>query len=298
TALMISRLVAEPIDHLRTAAQAVAEGRLDVQVPLRRADEFGLLIEEFNRMIRELRDKERLRQMFGCHVGRRTAVQILARDPGLSGVEQVITVMFVDIRSFTQRSASSGAAEIVSVLNEFLQVMVEGVEEYHRGMINKFLGDGFIALFGVEDKTSAHADDALQAAVGMLKALETLNVSFQERGREKLEIGIGLHTGPAIVGSIGSPARLEFTAIGSTVNLASRVEGLTKNLSVPLLITEQTRDHLTGEFEIRELPPQKVKGLEEPVRVFCLEAETTQLCSRSGNSVELPDTVQASTTIP
>lgn len=273
TALMISRLVAEPIDHLRTAAQAIAEGRLDVQIPLRRADEFGLLIEEFNRMIRELRDKERLRQMFGRHVGRRTAVQILARDPGLSGVEQVITVMFVDIRSFTQRSACCGATEIVSVLNEFLQVMVEVVEEHHRGMINKFLGDGFIALFGVEDSASRHADDAMLAAIGMLGALEKLNASFQERGRERLEIGIGLHTGPAIVGSIGSPARLEFTAIGSTVNLASRVEGLTKQLGVPLLITEDTRDHLTADLQIRELPPQKVKGLEEPVRVFCVEAE-------------------------
>jgi adenylate cyclase len=103
TALMISRLVAKPIDQLRLAAQAVSAGQFDVEVPVARADEFGLLLGEFNHMTRELKDKERLRQTFGLHVGRRAAEQILARDPGLGGVEQEITVMFVDIRSFTAR---------------------------------------------------------------------------------------------------------------------------------------------------------------------------------------------------
>lgn len=104
TAIMVSRLFLEPIDYLRTAAQAVAKGRLDVEVPLVRADEFGLLISEFNHMIVELRDKERLRRAFGLHVGRKAAEEILARDPGLGGREEVITVMFVDIRSFTAMS--------------------------------------------------------------------------------------------------------------------------------------------------------------------------------------------------
>src|SRR4029450_5446182 len=101
TAVLISRLVMKPIDYLRVAAKAVAKGRLDVHVPLVRADEFGLLIGEFNHMIAELREKDRLRRAFGLHVGRKAAEQILARDPGLGGVEEVITVMFVDIRSFT-----------------------------------------------------------------------------------------------------------------------------------------------------------------------------------------------------
>ncbi len=149
TALMIARLVAEPIDQLRRAAQAVAHGNFDVEVPMHRADEFGLLAAEFNHMIGELRDKEQLRRTFGLHVGRRASEQILARDPGLSGVEQTITVMFVDIRSFTHRSEVCPPAEMVRLLNEFLKVMVEIVETQHGGMINKFLGDGFIALFGI-----------------------------------------------------------------------------------------------------------------------------------------------------
>ncbi len=146
---MVSRLFLEPIDHLRTAAQAVAKGRLNVEVPLVRADEFGLLISEFNHMIAELREKERLRRAFGLHVGRKAAEQILARDPGLGGREEVITVMFVDIRSFTAMSAAANPREIVEMLNKFLRVMVQVVEERHGGMVNKFLGDGFLALFGV-----------------------------------------------------------------------------------------------------------------------------------------------------
>jgi adenylate cyclase len=268
TAILISRLVMEPIDHLRTAAQAVAKGQLDVHVPLVRADEFGLLIGEFNHMIAELREKERLRRTFGLHVGRRAAEQILARDPGLGGVEEVITVMFVDIRSFTAMSASTGPRGIVEILNQFLRVMVQVVEERHGGMVNKFLGDGFLALFGVGGTLTAHADAALETGRDMLRSLAQLNQDLALEGKEALAIGIGIHTGPAIVGSVGSPERLEYTAIGSTVNFASRIEHLTKLLGTPLLLSESTRTQLRGGLHFREFPPQRVRGLDEPVRVF------------------------------
>ncbi|HZE13860.1 MAG TPA: adenylate/guanylate cyclase domain-containing protein, partial [Chthoniobacterales bacterium] len=222
TALLIGRLVSEPIHRLRTAAQGVAEGRLDANIHLPRADEFGLLIAEFNHMLHELREKERLRQTFGLHVGRKTAEQILARDPGLGGVEQLITIMFVDIRSFTQRTATLPAAETVRLLNEFLRVMVNVVETRHSGIINKFLGDGFMALFGIGAGATNHADEALATGRDLLSELDELNSSRVRVGGDRIEIGIGIHTGAAVVGSIGSPERLEFTAIGSAVNIASR----------------------------------------------------------------------------
>jgi adenylate cyclase len=268
TAVMIMRFLSEPLGHLRKAAHAVAQGRLDVQVELRRADEFGVLIEEFNQMIRELREKERLRRTFGLHVGRQAAEEILARDPGLSGLEEEITVMFADIRSFTERSAGHSAAEMVEMLNGFLQVMVRVVEGAHGGMVNKFLGDGFIALFGVGG-ASRHAQAAVEAAREMVEALGALNAAAP-RGREPIAIGIGLHTGRAVVGSIGSPERLEFTAIGSTVNLASRIEGLTKSLGATLLITEATWRELIDREGFVELPPQRVRGVEELVKVYAL----------------------------
>ena len=272
TALMISRLVAQPIDQLRAAAQSVAAGQFDVHLPVTRADEFGVLVGEFNHMARELKDKERLRQTFGLHVGQRAAEQILARDPGLGGVEQDVTVMFVDIRSFTARAGSATPAETLDMLNEFLRVSVHIVEEQHGGMINKYLGDGFMALFGVGDTLTSHAQDAFDAGRDILSAIVRLNEHFVMRGREPIQIGIGIHSGPAIIGSIGSPQRLEFTAIGANVNLASRIENLTKKVGVPLLVTAASCARLTNKADLIDLPPQEVRGVDEPVKVFAFRS--------------------------
>lgn len=268
TAGLISRLVAQPVDRLREAAKAVAQGRLDVNVSLPRADEFGLLAAEFNQMVEQLREKERLRRTFGLHVGHAAAAQILARDPGLDGVEQVVSVMFVDIRSFTKRSSTQSPPEIVRDLNQFLGVMVEVVESRHDGMINKFLGDGFMALFGVGKNGSNHARKAVDAGEEVLRVLESLNAAIRADGREPFRIGIGIHTGPAVVGSIGSPERLEFTAIGSTINIAARVEQLTKSLATPLLITKSTMENLEEYTSLRDFGPQVIRGIEQPIHVF------------------------------
>jgi adenylate cyclase len=270
SALLIGRSVEQPVDQLRIAAQAVTEGQLDVHVPLRRADEFGVLISEFNRMVTGLREKERLRQSFGLHVGRKAAEQILARDPGLGGTEQIVTVMFVDIRSFTARSAHLSPDKAVGLLNEFLHAMVEVVEGEHGGMINKFLGDGFMAIFGIGTNSHSHADRALAAGRSMERALERLNLERAQRGEDPIGIGIGINTGPAIVGSIGSPARMEFTVIGNTVNVASRIEGLNKTLGTTLLISKATREALQRSPNLQALPPQPVKGVDHLVEVFTL----------------------------
>ena len=268
SALLIGRSVSKPVDDLRAAAHAVTQGQLDVHVPLRRADEFGALIGEFNHMVTELREKERLRQTFGAHVGRKAAEEILSRDPGLGGTEQEITVMFVDIRSFTARSAHLSPTKAVGLLNEFLRVMVDAVEGQNGGMINKFLGDGFMALFGIGSSHRNHADDAFAAACSIQKTLERLNAERKARGEDTIEIGIGINTGPAIVGSIGSPERMEFTVIGNTVNVASRIEALNKAMSTSLLISKSTRDALRQAVELRPLPPQPVKGVGKPVEIF------------------------------
>jgi adenylate cyclase len=271
TALMMSRLVATPIDQLRAAADAVSRGNLAVDLSRagsRRADEFGRLLCEFDQMVRELRDKEKLRQTFGLHVGKRAAERILARDPGLSGVEEEISVMFVDMRSWTARASVSPPAEIVEVMNDFFRVSVRAVEEKHRGMVNKYLGDGFMAIFGAGDSRSNHACDAVSAGCEILRAVEGLNDELATKERAPIKIGIGIHSGSAIVGSVGSPERLEFTAIGSTVNIASRIQGLTKTVGKPLLVTEAVRQRLGDSFVFQELPPQEVRGIEGRVTVF------------------------------
>jgi adenylate cyclase len=267
---MLSWLVAKPIDQLRAAADAVAHGKFDVHLAVTRADEFGQLLGEMDHMIGELRDKEKLRQTFGLHVGRRAAEQILARDPGLSGVEEEITVMFVDMRSWTARASVSAPADVVEVMNDFFRVTVRVVEEEHSGMVNKYLGDGFMAIFGAGDSGSNHACDAVAAGREILSAVKKLNDELAAKGRAPIQIGIGIHSGPAIVGSVGSPQRLEFTAIGNTVNIASRIEGLTKATGRPLLVTAAVRDRSGDSFNFEELPPQEVRGIDGRLSVFAV----------------------------
>ena len=269
---MLSQLVVEPLEALQHAAQAVASGDLKSRISLLRADEFGHLIDEFNHLIGELQEKQHLQETFGRHVGQKAAQQILQRDPKLGGLEQEVTVLFADIRNFTARCAVEPPQQIVTLLNLFLTEMVETVEQQHEGMVNKFLGDGFMALFGVGGHQVNHAADAVAAGQEMLIRLERLNRYLASQGKSPLAMGIGIHTGRAIVGSIGAPQRLEYTAIGDTVNIASRVESLTKGLGEPLLLTAATRTALPSTFVTEPLPPQRVKGQPQPLNVYRVPA--------------------------
>jgi Adenylate cyclase, family 3 (some proteins contain HAMP domain) len=181
--------------------------------------------------------------------------------------------MFVDMRSWTARTSVSAPADIVKVMNDFFRVSVRVVEEEHRGMVNKYLGDGFMAIFGAGDSGSNHAGDAVAAGREILGAVKKLNDDLAAKGRAPIQIGIGIHSGPAIVGSIGSPQRLEFTAIGNTVNIASRMQGLTKTTSRPLLVTAAVRERSGDSFSFEELPPQEVRGIDGRLSIFAVRYE-------------------------
>ena len=268
SAFAIWRLVTEPVDHLRKAAQRVGAGDLAARVDITRSDDFGPLIDEFNLMVSGLNEKQLIQETFGRHVGVQAAREIMAQGGELTGREKVISVMFVDLRNYTARSSNLEPAAVVTMLNLFMSEMV-GIVESNNGMINKFLGDGFMALFGAAQATDRHADDAVQAGREMLIQMESVNRKLVlSAGDPELAIGIGIHTGPAIVGSIGSESRREYTAIGDTVNVASRIESLTKQLKTSLLFTNSTRDMLVGEHRMKEFLPQHVKGKTEPVQIF------------------------------
>src|SRR5205807_2557716 len=164
---------------------------------------------------------------------------------------------FLDLRGFTASAAQADPKTIVNFLNRFLQAMVEIVETEH-GMVNKFLGDGFMAVYGTGSGATTHADDAVAAGCSMLRRLELFNADLVRANEAPLGIGIGINTGRAIVGSIGSSKRMEFTVIGNTVNVASRIEGLNKALGTSL------KDHLSRSIRLRALPPQQVKGVDAP----------------------------------
>jgi len=272
TAGLVGRWVTEPVSELKRASQAVARGDLNAHVDLLRADDFGPLIDEFNEMVTGLREKQRVEETFGRHVGQQAAKLILERNPGLGGFEERVTVVFVDIRNFTARCERSTPEDVVEVLNLFLTEMVEIVEQ-HGGMVNKFLGDGFMAIFGLTGEGSDDEEAAAIAGCEMLNRLESLNGQLDRDRQPPLDIGIGIHSGPAIVGSIGSPRRMEFTVIGDTVNVASRVESLTKVVGRPLLVTSSTRSALPEHVECEELPPQRVKGQTEPLIVWHIKTQ-------------------------
>ena len=226
----------------------------------------------------EIEERKRLeysRRTLGLHVGEKVAERILARDPAIGGTEQEISVMFVDIRSFTARAANLKPDEAVNLLNQFLHAMVEVVEGEHGGMINKFLGDGFMALFGVDNDEDNHADKALAAGCDLERRLKRLNLDLATRGEEPIRIGIGINTGRALVGSIGSSERMEFTVIGNTVNVASRIEALNKTVNTTLLISKATRDALRRRISLRALPLQAIKGVVQPLEIFTLDCAWT-----------------------
>ncbi|MDX2240191.1 MAG: adenylate/guanylate cyclase domain-containing protein [Leptolyngbyaceae cyanobacterium bins.302] len=270
SAWMVGQLVIEPIKELKHVATAVAEGNLKVRIATLRADEFGPLIDEINHMIGELKEKQILQETFGRHVGEQAAIQILQRDPRLGGIEQELTVMFADLRNFTRRCSEEPPERIVMLLNLFLTEMVDIVEQQHGGMVNKFLGDGFMALFGVGEAVGNHAGQAVAAARSMLDSLQKINHQLELEGLAPLSMGIGIHTGNAVVGSIGSSRRLEYTAIGHTVNIASRVESLTKEVGERLLITAATQQKIAATIATEALPPRYVKGQDQPLNIFRL----------------------------
>jgi adenylate cyclase len=213
----------------------------------------------------EQRKRERLGRYFSPAVAERLQTQ--AANSGAPDAQE-LTVLFSDIRDFTTMSGALPPAEVVRLLNEYYGHMVEKIFQ-HGGTLDKFIGDGIMAYFGAPLPDDDHAAHALDCALAMLDELARFNLERAGRGEAALRIGIGLHTGVAVVGDIGSPARrLDYTAIGDTVNVASRIEGLTKEAGTPVLVSAATRDRVGARYAWREMPPMKVRGKAEPLALF------------------------------
>ncbi|QFZ93067.2 adenylate/guanylate cyclase domain-containing protein [Synechococcus elongatus] len=229
--------------------------------------------------LREGLERRRLRQTFERYVAPAVVAEILQSpleaQQLLRGQRRTVTILFCDLRGFTALTrdrASLGDEEtLISQLNEYLTAMVTEITQVG-GTIDKFIGDAVMAVFGspLSQGEEADAAAAIAAALGMRQALQTLNQRWQAEGRPVLDNGIGLHCGPVLAGNIGSPQRLEFTVMGDTVNLASRLESMTKELKAPIVISEALQQVLGDRLQTRSLGRSAIRGYGE-VALYAVE---------------------------
>jgi adenylate cyclase len=274
TALAIALLVgvglaggiSGPVRMLVTGMHEVLRGNLRYRSRIERQDEIGFLARSFNEMVDGLEEREHIKDTFGRFVSRDVAEAVLAGRVPLEGEKREVSILFQDIRGFTALSEKLDPATLLNVLNRFFTEVVAAVEA-EGGVVKQFTGDGVMALFGAPQARVDHAPRSVRAALGIVARLERLNVLLEEKGFPPLAIGIGIHTGEVVAGLIGPDERVEYGVVGEPVNLAARVESLTKDVATTILVSGEIATRLGAEFQLGRTEWLPVKGKTEPVQV-------------------------------
>ncbi|WP_086480317.1 CHASE2 domain-containing protein [Oceanospirillum sanctuarii] len=219
----------------------------------------------------EGKDKQRVRKMLSQYVSPAILTEMVDKTDELAkadiGSVETLTILFSDVRGFTSISENLNATEVVELLNIHLGAMSDVIFKY-RGTLDKFIGDAIMAFWGAPIKSEHHANEAVESALAMVRELRNVNKQLKEKGYKSIKVGIGLHTGDVVLGNIGSSKKLDYTIIGDNVNLASRMEGLTKNYHCEVLITEDTVKALTTEIPCLKVDVVRVKGKKHPTSVY------------------------------
>lgn len=219
-------------------------------------------------IIEDITSEKRVKTTMARYMSKEVADQLLAGgEAELGGKDQKVSILFSDVRGFTSSAETLGARETVAMLNEYFAEMVDAIFQ-HGGILDKYIGDAIMALFGAPFDGPHDADDAVRTANDMMIALRRLNARRAANNRGPIHIGIGISTGIVVAGSIGSPRRMEYTVIGDSVNLAARLESATKFYGCGILLSEHTVRDMTNGALMREIDLIRVKGKDEPVAVF------------------------------
>jgi adenylate cyclase len=285
-AMLVGSGITRPVMRLLEGTREVEAGRLDGAIAITTQDEIGQLSAAFNRMIETLRHNQRIRETFGRYINPRIAEGLLEQ-PAIAATEgqrRVMTVMFCDMKGFTSLSEGVTPSGLVKIMNLYLSTMSAPVHA-HRGIIDKYIGDAIMAYWGapfVEEAEQTHL--AALAAIDMIGQVSQLRKDLPELlGVRAIpadcDIRIGIATGEALVGSIGSEFMMSYTVLGDTVNLASRLEGANKFYGSRSLISEATASACADAIELREIDRLVVMGQSQPVAVFEIMGKKDELTS-------------------
>lgn len=288
-AFLFARSFTRPLKALTEAARAVESGELGrAKVQLTARDELGRFALTFNAMIDGIQARQRERDIFGRMVSPEVREKLLNGELKLGGENLRVSVLFSDIRGFSTMSERMSPHDVVLLLNEYLTEMTEAVRPFG-GYVNNFIGDAIVVVFGAPDARSDCEWSAICAAQAMKQRLRELNARRAELGDPPLQTGIGISTGKVVAGQIGSLERFMYTVIGDAVNVAARLEDLTKRFEGnPILLNATTwQGSKAHHHEIRLVDegPQQVKGREEPVHVYAIYEDAPQPAPRPAETV-------------
>lgn len=273
----LARRITKPISHLAEATTLVAEGQLDaVEIPEAlddekvRKDEVEVLYHSFFKMVKGLQEKERVRGILNKVVSQEIAEETLKGNVHLGGEEKLVTVFFADIRNFTKMTERMPPQEVITLIN-ICMTKISNIIDGHGGVIDKYVGDEVMGLFGAPVAKEDSALNAILSAVAIMEALSSWNKERETAGEGLIEMGIGIHTGLVVAGNMGADNRLNYTVLGANVNLAARLCSSAEKMQV--LISEATyaQPHVAERIEVEALPPMTMKGFSQPVTVYAVK---------------------------
>jgi class 3 adenylate cyclase len=267
----LSRKITTPITILSEVSHKVGSGHFDeIDLPAHKAkskDEIDQLYTDFSQMVQGLKEKEKVKGVLNKVVSPQIATKILEGSIELGGEEKVVTVLFADIRHFTELSQNIPPTELIKLLNQYMTIMSKVVDEYE-GVIDKYVGDEVMALFGAPLSSVESAHRAVECALAMVKEVHEYNLAHKKENKVAFDIGVGVHTGVVVAGNMGAENRMNYTVLGANVNLAARLCSAAEAMQV--LVSKETLNsyHVKEHIDFEELKPIVLKGFSEPVPVF------------------------------